>query len=409
MYNVLLSPSQKKIFEEASKFVASVDKQLLIDMDEDKIEYPKDTIETLGKLNLLGIRFPEEIGGRGLKWQDEVVLIEEIGMLGAALSCASVMPSIVGEAISKFGSSYQKEKYLKPTLQGKLICAEGLTEPRGGSDFFGATTIAKKSGNKWVLSGQKRFIVGAKGADYFLIYAQTDSSKDYKKNMSAFLVDKDKVSVENLYELMGARGAGTGRIVLKDAIVDEDNVVGNIGEGSVIFYQMMIPERLTTAAGALGIAKASLEIALKYSKNRKAFGQPIKNFEGVSFKVAQSSALLDAARALVHTAAKAVDEELDASVQRRLVSEAKRFSTQSAWEIVNNAMQIMGGIGYTNVYPIERYLRDARLMMIWTGTNEIMDLVIQHELYKELEKNRILRDVELDAKSSAQLEEKVFE
>ncbi len=409
MYNVLLSPSQKKIFEEASKFVASVDKQLLIDMDEDKIEYPKDTIETLGKLNLLGIRFPKEIGGRGLKWQDEVVLIEEIGMLGAALSCASVMPSIVGEAISKFGSSYQKEKYLKPTLQGKLICAEGLTEPRGGSDFFGATTIAKKSGNKWVLSGQKRFIVGAKGADYFLIYAQTDSSKDYKKNMSAFLVDKDKVSVENLYELMGARGAGTGRIVLKDAIVDEDNVVGNIGEGSVIFYQMMIPERLTTAAGALGIAKASLEIALKYSKNRKAFGQPIKNFEGVSFKVAQSSALLDAARALVHTAAKAVDEELDASVQRRLVSEAKRFSTQSAWEIVNNAMQIMGGIGYTNVYPIERYLRDARLMMIWTGTNEIMDLVIQHELYKELEKNRILRDVELDAKSSAQLEEKVFE
>jgi len=409
MYNILLSPSQKKIFEEASKFVASVDKQLLIDMDEDKIKYPKDTIETLGKLNLLGIRFPKEIGGRGLKWQDEVVLIEEIGMLGTALSCASVMPSIVGEAISKFGNSYQKEKYLKPTLQGKLICAEGLTEPRGGSDFFGATTIAKKSGNKWVLNGQKRFIVGAKGADYFLIYAQTDSSKDYKKNMSAFLVDKDKVSVENVYELMGTRGAGTGRIVLKDAIVDEDNVVGNIGDGSIIFYQMMIPERLTTAAGALGIAKASLEIALKYSKNRKAFGQPIKNFEGVSFKVAQSSALLDAARALVHTAAKAVDEELDASVQRRLVSEAKRFSTQSAWEIVNNAMQIMGGIGYTNVYPIERYLRDARLMMIWTGTNEIMDLIIQHELYKDIEKNRILRDIELDAKSSAQLEEKVFE
>ncbi len=282
MYNVVLSPSQKKIFEAASRFAASVDKQLLIDMDEDKIEYPKETIETLGNLNLLGVRFSEDVGGRGLKWQDEVVLIEEIGMLGAALSCASVMPSIVGEAISKFGSSYQKEKYLKPTLQGKLICAEGLTEPRGGSDFFGATTIAKKDGGKWVLNGQKRFI-------------------------------------------------------------------------------------------------------------------------------AQSSALLDAARALVHTAAKAVDETNDASLKRRLVSEAKRFSTQSAWEIVNNAMQIMGGIGYTNVYPIERYLRDTRLMMIWTGTNEIMDLVIQHELYKELDKNRILRDVERDAKSSDQLEEKVFE
>ncbi|HEX13341.1 MAG TPA: acyl-CoA dehydrogenase [Desulfurella acetivorans] len=409
MYNVILNENQKKIFEEASEFVKSVDKQLLIDMDADLIEYPRQTIKKLGDLNLLGIRFEKEFGGRNLSWQEEVVLIEEIGILGAALSCASVMPSIVGEAISKFGSNYQKEKYLKPTLKGDLICAEGLTEPRGGSDFFGATTIAKKDGNKWILNGQKRFIVGAKGADYFLIYAKTNFSNDYKQNMSAFLVDKNQVSVENLYELMGARGAGTGRIVLKNAIVGEENLVGKEKEGSKIFYQMMIPERLTTAAGALGIAKASLEIALSYSKNRKAFGQPIKNFEAVSFKIAQSSALLDAARSLVHTAAKAVDELQDSSIQRRLVSEAKRFSTQAAWEIVNNAMQIMGGIGYTNVYPIERYLRDTRLMMIWTGTNEIMDLIVQHELYKELDKMRIKRDIENDAKSSDKIEEKVFE
>ncbi|MGC9103093.1 MAG: acyl-CoA dehydrogenase family protein [Desulfurella sp.] len=409
MYNVILNENQKKIFEEASEFVKSVDKQLLIDMDADLIEYPRQTIKKLGDLNLLGIRFEKEFGGRNLSWQEEVVLIEEIGILGAALSCASVMPSIVGEAISKFGSNYQKEKYLKPTLKGDLICAEGLTEPRGGSDFFGATTIAKKDGNKWILNGQKRFIVGAKGADYFLIYAKTNFSNDYKQNMSAFLVDKNQVSVENLYELMGARGAGTGRIVLKNAIVGEENLVGKENEGSKIFYQMMIPERLTTAAGALGIAKASLEIALSYSKNRKAFGQPIKNFEAVSFKIAQSSALLDAARSLVHTAAKAVDELQDSSIQRRLVSEAKRFSTQAAWEIVNNAMQIMGGIGYTNVYPIERYLRDTRLMMIWTGTNEIMDLIVQHELYKELDKMRIKRDIENDAKSSDKIEEKVFE
>ncbi|AHF96993.1 acyl-CoA dehydrogenase family protein [Desulfurella multipotens] len=409
MYNVILNENQKKIFEEASEFVKSVDKQLLIDMDADLIEYPRQTIKKLGDLNLLGIRFEKEFGGRNLSWQEEVVLIEEIGILGAALSCASVMPSIVGEAISKFGSNYQKEKYLKPTLKGDLICAEGLTEPRGGSDFFGATTIAKKDGNKWILNGQKRFIVGAKGADYFLIYAKTNFSNDYKQNMSAFLVDKNQVSVENLYELMGARGAGTGRIVLKNAIVGEENLIGKENEGSKIFYQMMIPERLTTAAGALGIAKASLEIALSYSKNRKAFGQPIKNFEAVSFKIAQSSALLDAARSLVHTAAKAVDELQDSSIQRRLVSEAKRFSTQAAWEIVNNAMQIMGGIGYTNVYPVERYLRDTRLMMIWTGTNEIMDLIVQHELYKELDKMRIKRDIENDAKSSDKIEEKVFE
>lgn len=409
MYNVVLSKSQKIILEEASEFVNSVDKQLLIDMDADIIEYPRQAIQKLGDLNLLGIRFEKNLGGRSLGWQEEVVLVEEIGMLGTALGCASVMPSIVGEAISKFGSDYQKEKYLKPTLKGDFICAEGLTEPRGGSDFFGATTVAEKNGDKWVLNGQKRFIVGAKGADYFLIYAKTNSSNDYKHNMSVFLVDKDNVIVENLYELMGTKGGGTGRIVLKDVVVDNENLVAKEGEGSKIFYQMMIPERLTSAAAALGLAKASLEIALRYSKNRKAFDQPIKNFEAVSFKIAQSSALLDAARALTHTAAKAIDESMDASLQRRLVSEAKRFATQGAWETINNAMQIMGGIGYTNVYPIERYLRDARLMMIWTGTNEIMDLIVQHELYKEFDKNHIKRNIELDAKSAHLDAEKVYE
>lgn len=409
MYNILFGNSQKQIYEEAANFVSSIDKQLLFDMDDDKVEYPKKTIKELGELNLIGIRFSSEVGGRNLKWQDEVVLIEEIGMLGAALSCASVMPSIVGEAIYHFGSATQIEKYLKPTLKGDLICAEGLTEPRGGSDFFGATTTAIKDGKNYILNGQKRFIVGAKGADYFLIYAKTDSGSDYKKNMSLFIVNKEQVKVENLYELMGARGAGTGRIVLSNAVVSEENLVGNPGEASKIFYQMMIPERLTTAAGALGIAKASLEIALNYSKRRKAFGQPVKNFEAISFKIAQSSAQLDAARALVHYAAKAIDENVDASNQRRLVSEAKRFSTQSAWEIVNNAMQIMGGIGYTNVYPIERYLRDARLMIIWTGTNEIMDLIIQHELYKETGTKYIKRNIELDAKSAHLFEEKVYE
>jgi alkylation response protein AidB-like acyl-CoA dehydrogenase len=409
MFNLLLSKKQTELYNEAQAFVTGVDRQLLIDMDHDKIEYPREVVQTLGELGLLGPRFPINYGGRGLGWLEEVVLIEEIGMLGTAIGCASVMPSIVGEAIHTFGSEQQKEKYLRPTIQGGLIAAEGLTEPRGGSDFFGATTVARKEDGHWVLNGQKRFIVGAKGADYFLIYARTSDKKDQRENISAFLVDRDQVTVENLYELMGTRGGGTGRVVLKNAIVKEEDLVGEVGQASRIFYQMMIPERLTTAAAALGLAKAALDIALRYSKNRKAFGVPIKNFEAVSFKVAQSSALLDAARALVHYAARAIDENAAAGVQRRLVSEAKRFSTQAAWDIINNAMQVMGGIGYTNVYPIERYLRDARLMMIWTGTNEIMDLIVQHELYKEAEQTRIPRDVELDATGHAKTEEKVYE
>jgi hypothetical protein len=176
------------------------------------------------------------------------------------------------------------------------------------------------------------------------------------------------------------------------------------------FNQMMIPERMTSAGGALGLARAALEISARYADRRKAFGQIIREYEGVSFKVAESLTRLDAARALVHVTARIIDSVGNSPYVRRMVSEAKKFSTETAWAVVNDAMQIMGGIGYTNVYPIERLLRDARLMTIWTGTNEIMNLVIQHEYFKELlSTTPLARDVEADAMNSDVEGEKVYE
>jgi alkylation response protein AidB-like acyl-CoA dehydrogenase len=173
---------------------------------------------------------------------------------------------------------------------------------------------------------------------------------------------------------------------------------------------MMIPERMTTAAGILGMARSAIEIAARYSDKRKAFGAKIRDFQAVSFKVADSITRLDAASSLVHSAAITVDQGLDSRLARRLVSEAKKFSTEVTWQIVNDAMQIMGGIGYTNVYPIERMLRDARLAMIWTGTNEVMNLIIQHEYYRQVLTPSIeSRDVEIDAISADEVEEKVYE
>jgi alkylation response protein AidB-like acyl-CoA dehydrogenase len=173
---------------------------------------------------------------------------------------------------------------------------------------------------------------------------------------------------------------------------------------------MMIPERMTTAAGILGMARSAIEIAARYSDKRKAFGSKIRDFQAVSFKVADSITKLDAASSLVHTAAITVDQGRDNRLGRRLVSEAKKFSTEVTWQIVNDAMQIMGGIGYTNVYPIERMLRDARLAMIWTGTNEVMNLIIQHEYYRQvLTPSAESRDVEIDAISADEVEEKVYE
>ncbi len=385
MYDFLLKPEERAVRDEVRDFVrAEVSSDFLRRMDRDEIIYPRDFVESLAKRNLLGIRFPKDLGGRGLSWVAEVAAIEEIGCLGMALGCAFAMPSIIGEALNLFGTYKQKQKYLKPYLEGKLVSAEALTEPRGGSDFFGATTRATLKGDHFIVNGQKRFVVGAEGADFFLVYCRTnfESKADKSNRISLLIVDRGPgVKTEYLYGLMGCRGGGTGRLVFKDVKVPEENLVGDLHGGAACFNRMMIPERLTSAAGCLGVWGV-LDLAVRYSKRRKAFGKPIHQFQAINFMVADSISQLDAARALIYMAARAVDENYPGV--RRIVSEAKRFATEAAWEIVNNAMQIMGGIGYTDVYPVERALRDIRLAMIWTGTSQIMNLLIQHEYYDQV-------------------------
>jgi acyl-CoA dehydrogenase len=265
-----------------------------------------------------------------------------------------------------------------------LVAAEALTEPRGGSDFFGAMTRAELKGDHFILNGMKRFVVGAEGADFFLVYCKTNMDPEAHKyhRISLLIVERGPgVETEYLYGLMGCRGGGTGRLVFRDVKVPKENLVGELHGGALCFNQMMIPERLTSAAGCLGVWGA-LDLAVRYSNRRRAFGKEIRKYQGVSFKIADSITQLDAARGLCYMAAKAVDENYPQV--RRLVSEAKRFATETAWDVVNNAMQVMGGIGYTDVYPIERALRDIRLGMIWTGTSEIMNLMIQHEYYGQV-------------------------
>ena len=412
MSDFLMTPNQVNLRNEARTFAREeVPRQLLLDMDADKIRYPREYIQKLAARRLLGLRFPQEFGGRGLDWSHEVLALEEIGVLGASLACLYSLPSIVGEAIHIFGSQQQKEKYLTPALEGRLTVAEALTEPRGGSDFFGATATARREGDFYILNGQKRFIVCAEGADLFLVYARTNPDASSHKAISALLVERGEgVEVQHVYGLMGTRGGGTGRVYFRNVRVPVENLIGPEHSAYEVFNQMMIPERMTSAGGALGLARAALEIAARYADRRKAFGQKIREFEGVNFKVAESLTRLDAARALVHETARVIDSTGNSAYVRRLVSESKKFATDTAWAVVNDAMQIMGGIGYTNVYPIERLLRDARLMTIWTGTNEIMSLVIQHEYYRELlSLAPSARDVEADAPSAEAGDEKVYE
>jgi acyl-CoA dehydrogenase len=398
-YQHLMTEQEKSIQQEVRKFVRhEVSPDLIRALDRDEIKYPREYVQKLAAHNLLGLRFDPRWGGRGLPWTAEVIAEEEIGVLGTTLGCAFVMPSIVGEALHVLGNDEQKERFLRPILQGQLISAEALTEPRGGSDFFGATTRAIDRGDHFVLNGQKRFVVGATEADVFLVYCRTNFDQNAHKyeRISALIVERGPgVESEYQYGLLGTRGGGTGRLVFRDVKVPKENLIGKLHGGALVFQQMMIPERLTSAAASLGV-RAALEVAVRYSDKRHAFGRSIREFQAVQFMVADAITRLDAARALVYMAARAVDAQ--APNVRRIVSEAKRYATDAAWEIANKAMQIMGGIGYTDVYPIEKAVRDLRLSQIWTGTNEIMNLLIQHEYYREVLKDtRDVRDYELDA------------
>jgi len=416
MYKFLLSEEDIKIRDRVREFARTqVTRELLLDMDADRVKFPRDFLKRCGDAGILGVRFPKEVGGQGLGWTAEAAALEEMGVTNMSLSCLYSLVSICGEALVHFGTEEQIEKYLKPTLRGDLCCAEALTEPRGGSDFFGATTRAVRDGDQYILNGQKRFVVGAEGADYFLVYAKTSDDPNVHRHqtISLFVVEKEMgVKTEYLYGLMGTRGGGAGRLVFRDVPVPADNLILGEGKGGEIFYQMMVPERMTTAAGCIGLAREALRIAARYTTKRKAFGQRIQKFQGVSFQVADGAMKLDAMRGAVHLAAKAIDEGGDAGLQRRLVSQAKRFCSETCLDVVSLAMQVCGGIGYTNIYPIERLFRDARLASIWTGTSEVMNLIIQHEFYKELadeDQAETIRNVERDAEEAEAQDEKIYE
>jgi len=414
MFDYLLSKEQLKIRDEARELVTWVPREMILDMDADRIKFPKEFLREAARRNLLGCRYPKEWGGREMDWVTTCMLMEEIGTLGYEFACVfGVGAELVCDAIILHGTEEQKERYVRPLLKGERFAAECLTEPRGGSDFFGATTTAVDAGDHFLINGQKRFIVGGEGADFFLLYARTNVAPNAKPQeaITAFIVDRGPgVETKYLYGLMGCRGGGTARLVFKDAKVPKANIVGRLHGAYDVFNTMMIPERLGTAAMTIGAARPALDIATRYTSRRKAFGKIIAQFEGVSFQVAEAAMLLDAARAMAHVTASAVDRGVEMNRIRRMVSESKKFITESCQKVVHNAMQVVGGIGYTNVFPLERIHRDIRLASIWTGTSEVMAMIAAHEWYRESALTRgPVRDFERDAPEADAQDETIYE
>jgi butyryl-CoA dehydrogenase len=414
MFDFLMTEEQLKLRDEVRDLARSIPRQYILDMDADKIKYPREYMQECGRRNLLGIRVPKEYGGRGGQWVDDIIAAEEICVNGYMFGCTwGVSGDVVTEALVHFGNEEQKKKYLASICRGEKFAAECLTEPRGGSDFFGTTTVARQDGDDFILNGQKRFIVGGDGADFFLVYARTNQEVPAHKGITCFIVEREMgVKTEYLYGLMGCRGGGTARVVFDEVRVPRENIIGELNGAAPIFYQMMVPERLGTAAMTVGAVRPAVEIATDYTTRRKAFGTAIRNFQAVSFKIADAVLKLDASRSLVYTTSRAVDAGVDARRCRRLVSESKKFVTEECWNVANLCMQAMGGIAYTDIYPIEKILRDMRLSMIWVGTNEIMSLISQHEWYRERAqevKAGTKRNSELDALNAFAEEEKIYE
>jgi alkylation response protein AidB-like acyl-CoA dehydrogenase len=261
------------------------------------------------------------------------------------------MSTYLCRAIYKYGQSDLWERYIKPTMRADLICAEGITEPLKGSDIARLKTLARKDGNEYVITGEKRFQKGGIGADWFLTFARTNPDVEPHKGITAIIVEREHgIKVVEQFNLLGWRGMGASHLLLKDVKVSEENRVGEEGQGFEILMYLLQTERLMEAATALGSARECLKIAVRYSDAREAFEQKIRDFQGISFKIADMAANLDAGRLLCLRAARVTDE--GERRPNKEVAMAKFFSTEAAWNIIDQALQILGGIGYTDYYGL---------------------------------------------------------
>lgn len=352
------------------------------DIEQGKLE-AWDVLRKFGKAGYLGSRYPPEYGGIGKGLMYEVLVTEEICAVHAGFDMARVASCILfAHPVYEFGTEAQKKKYLKPVAKGEKIGALGITEPNVGSDVAGTETRAEKQGDSYIINGQKRFITNGPIADYLLCYTVTDPKVKAKQGMTAFIVETKSKGFEVVeeYDLLGMHGAHVGRLALNDVEVPEENILGEHNGGFRVVMAGLDAERTILAAEMNGVARAAMEEAIHYSNFRVQFRRKIREFEGISFKIADMAMKLEAARLLTFKAARMIDAGQRATKDAAI---AKLYACEKAIESATDALQVLGGIGYTKQKPVERFLRDARLMTIGGGTAEILRYLIQREVFKE--------------------------
>jgi butyryl-CoA dehydrogenase len=343
--------------------------------------FDREIFDKMAELGLTGIPWPEEYGGIGSDYLAYCIAVEELSRVCASTGVTlSAHTSLAGWPIYKFGTEEQKQKYLRPMAQGEKIGAYGLTEPGSGSDAGGMKTTARREGDYYILNGSKIFITNGGVADIYVVFALTDPESKHK-GTSAFIIEKDfpGFSVGKKEKKLGIRSSPTTEIIFEDCKVPAENLLGKEGEGFKIAMMTLDGGRNGIAAQAVGIAQGALDAAIEYAKERVQFGKPIAAQQGVAFKLADMATSVEAARLLTYQAAWLESQGLPYGKESAM---SKLFAGDTAMKVTTEAVQIFGGYGYTKDYPVERFMRDAKITQIYEGTQEIQRLVISRMLTK---------------------------
>lgn len=375
-----LTDGQRLVQETARDFV---DREILPHVRdwEAKGEIPRSFYDKMAKLGFLGAPVPEKYGGAGMDYVSFVLLVEEISRGSSSVrTTISVQTSLSETTLMLFGNEAQRQTWLVPLARGEKFGAWALTEPDAGSDAANLSTTARLDGDAWVLNGQKRFISNGNLADYVFVYAREPGSKRHE-GLSCFMVPKGTkgfsvTKVETTTKL-GLRASPTADLAFEDCRIPKDHLVGKLGDGWDQAMRTLNSGRLGIAAGAVGVARAALEASVRYVQERKAFGRPIGDFQLLREMVAESATDIEAARLLTLRAAHLRDLGQDNTKE---VSMAKLFGAQMAMRVTDRAIQMHGGYGFSGDFDVERYFRDARILGLYEGTNEIQKLIIAERI-----------------------------
>ena len=345
-------------------------------------QFPLPEIRKCAELGLMGVMVPEDLGGSGMDSLSYVLIIEEISRVDASLGVIlSVNNSLYCHPITRFGTPEQKRKYVEPFARGEKIGCYCLTEPDAGSDPGSLRTTARRQGDSWILNGSMVFVTNGIGADAAIVYAKTDPAAPSSKGISAFIVEKGfpGYSTGKPETKLGITSSGSVEIVLQDCVVPAANLLGEQDQGFKIALHTLDGGRIGIASQALGIAQGAFDEALRYAKERKQFGVPIAQHQAIQFYLADMATEIDAARLLVYRAAQAKDTQERYTLE---ASMAKLYASEVANRVAYKAVQIFGGYGYINEYPVERYFRDARICELYEGTSEIQRMVISGQILR---------------------------